>query len=138
MRTDGRTDMTKLIVVFRNFAKAPKNHYTLYEKFLGFHEIWKSIFRPLGSHDLAPTRYRGADKSLARPGRKQATANQTLTFTSHSKRTQKAVRPTRSPRQQSRTKNGDLSIVFTCICLIAGCLSGEKSHDSVTRTDVTA
>jgi hypothetical protein len=24
-RTDGRTDMTKLIVTFRNFAKAPKN-----------------------------------------------------------------------------------------------------------------
>jgi hypothetical protein len=25
MRTDGRTDMTNLIVAFRNFAKAPKN-----------------------------------------------------------------------------------------------------------------
>jgi hypothetical protein len=25
MRTDGQTDMTKLIVAFRNFAKAPKN-----------------------------------------------------------------------------------------------------------------
>ena len=24
-RTDGRTDMTKLIVAFRNFANAPKN-----------------------------------------------------------------------------------------------------------------
>jgi hypothetical protein len=24
MRTDGRTDMTKLIVAFRNFVKAPK------------------------------------------------------------------------------------------------------------------
>ena len=24
-RTDGRTDMTKLIVTFRNFANAPKN-----------------------------------------------------------------------------------------------------------------
>jgi hypothetical protein len=24
-RTDGRTDMTKLIAVFRNFANAPKN-----------------------------------------------------------------------------------------------------------------
>jgi hypothetical protein len=24
-RTDGQTDMTKLIVGFRNFAKAPKN-----------------------------------------------------------------------------------------------------------------
>jgi hypothetical protein len=26
MRTDGRTDMTKLIVAFRNFANAPKNY----------------------------------------------------------------------------------------------------------------
>ena len=25
MRTDGQTDMTKLIVTFRNFANAPKN-----------------------------------------------------------------------------------------------------------------
>jgi hypothetical protein len=25
MRTDGQTDMTKLTVAFRNFAKAPKN-----------------------------------------------------------------------------------------------------------------
>jgi len=25
MRTDGQTDMTKLIVAFHNFAKAPKN-----------------------------------------------------------------------------------------------------------------
>ena len=46
--------------------------------------------------------YRGADKSLARPGRKQSTATE-LTFTSHSKKkkeNQKVVRPTRSPRQQ--------------------------------------
>ena len=28
IRTDGRTDMTKLIVAFRNFANAPKNSYT--------------------------------------------------------------------------------------------------------------
>jgi len=27
-RTDGRTDMTKLIVAFRNFAKSPKNQHT--------------------------------------------------------------------------------------------------------------
>jgi len=31
-----------------------------------------------------------------------------------------------------------LSTILTCICLIAGCLSGEKSRDSVTRSDVTA
>ena len=29
MRTDGRTDMTKLIVAFRNFANTPKNVYSL-------------------------------------------------------------------------------------------------------------
>ena len=58
--------------------------------------------------------YRGADKSLARPGGKQATATK-LTFANHPKRIQKVVRPTRSLRQQlppRRTKNGDLSIVF--------------------------
>jgi hypothetical protein len=27
MRTDGKTDMTKLIVAFLNFAKAPKNEH---------------------------------------------------------------------------------------------------------------
>jgi len=32
VRTDRRTDMTKLIVDFRNFAKAPKNH--VYSSFL--------------------------------------------------------------------------------------------------------
>ena len=44
--------------------------------------------------------YRGADKSLARPGRKQATATNLLPFANHSKTIQKVVRPTRSPRQQ--------------------------------------
>jgi len=67
-----------------------------------------------------------ADKSLARPGRKQATATNSgfiqhtpheaqYTFASHSKKIQKFVRPTRSPRPQwppRRTKSGDLSIVF--------------------------
>ena len=62
--------------------------------------------------------YRGADKSLARPGRKQATATKLLTFESHSKKKKirKVVRPTRSPRQQwppLRTKNGNFSIVFS-------------------------
>ena len=27
-RTEGQTDMTKLIVAFRNFANAPKNQFT--------------------------------------------------------------------------------------------------------------
>ena len=44
--------------------------------------------------------YRGADKSLARPGRKQATATKILTFASHSKIIKKVFLPTRSPRQQ--------------------------------------
>ena len=32
-RTDGRTDMTKLIVVFRNFANAPKKRVLFYTCF---------------------------------------------------------------------------------------------------------
>ena len=44
--------------------------------------------------------YFGADKSLARPGRKQATATKLLTFANHSKTNQKFVRPTTSPRLQ--------------------------------------
>jgi len=80
----------------------------------------------------------GADKSLARPGRKLATATKLgiYEYSAYSprssihflarcsnfyrplkkKETQKVVRPTRSPRQQwhpRRTKNGDLSIVFS-------------------------
>jgi len=75
-----------------------------------------------------------ADKSLARPGRKQATATKLGIYSKHSprssihfldrcsnfckslKKIQKIVRPTRSPRQQwppRPTKNGDLSIVFS-------------------------
>jgi len=30
------------------------------------------------------------------------------------------------------------NLIMTCICLIAGCLSGEKPRDSVTRSDGTA
>ena len=76
---------------------------------------------------------RGADKSLARPGRKQATATTLGFYSTYSprrsihllahcsnfcnplKKIQNIVRPTSSPRQQwlpRRTKNGDLSIVF--------------------------
>jgi len=75
----------------------------------------------------------GANKSLARPGRKQATAAKLGIYSTYSpwsiihflarcsnfckplKKIQNAVRPIRSPRQQwspRRTKNGDLSIVF--------------------------
>ena len=59
--------------------------------------------------------YRGADKSLARPGRKQATVTKLYLLQATKKKIQNAVRPTRSPRQQwppRRTKSGDLSIVF--------------------------
>ena len=57
--------------------------------------------------------YRGADESLARPGRKQATATKfSLLQTTQKKKSE--VCP--SPRQQlppRRTKNDDLSIVFS-------------------------
>ena len=76
----------------------------------------------------------GADKSLARPGRKQATMTKLGIYSTYSSRSpihflagcstfskplkkiQKVARRTRSPRQQwppRRTKNGDLSIVFS-------------------------
>ena len=76
-----------------------------------------------------------ADMSLARPGRKQATATKLGIYSTYSprssilffarcsnfckplkKKIQKVVCPTRYPRQQwppRRTKNGDLSIVFS-------------------------
>jgi len=60
---DGRTDITKLIIAFRNFAKTPKEKGTIFrihgQNNLSLH-IQFSLFT------------RGADKSLARPGRKQA------------------------------------------------------------------
>ena len=77
---------------------------------------------------------RGADKSLARPGRKQDTANKFGIYSTYFprssihflircsnlgkplKKIQKFVCPTTSPRQQwpsRRTKNGDISIVFS-------------------------
>ena len=85
------------------------------------------------THTHTRTRTRGAYKSLAWPGRKQATATKlgiystysprsSIHFLAHSsnfckpiKKIQRVVRPTRSPRQQwppCRTKNGNLPIVF--------------------------
>ena len=76
----------------------------------------------------------GADKSLARPGKKQAIANKLGIYSTYStrssihflarysnfckplKKNQNVVRPTRSPRQQwppCRKKHGDLSIGFS-------------------------
>ena len=77
---------------------------------------------------------RGAGKSLAQPGRRQATVTKLGIYSTYSpwnsihfldpysnfrkppKKIQKVVHPTRSPRQQwplRQTKNGDLSIVFS-------------------------
>ena len=77
---------------------------------------------------------RGADKSIARPGRKQATATKLGIYSTYSpwssihflahcsnfckplKKNSEDVRPTRSPRQQwppRQTKNGHLSILFS-------------------------
>ena len=61
-------------------------------------------------HKIEKDDYRGADKTLARPGRKQATATKLLQAT-QKKKNQKVVCTTRSPRQQwppRRTKNGDI------------------------------
>ena len=86
------------------------------------------------SNKISPYILRGsADKSLALPGRKQATATKLGVYSTHSprssihflarcsnfckllKKIQNFVCPTRSPRQQRpprRKKNGDLSVVF--------------------------
>jgi len=45
-------------------------------------------------------KYRGADKSLARPGRKRVTTTKLQLLKATQKTIQKAVRPTRSLRQQ--------------------------------------
>jgi len=78
--------------------------------------------------------FRIANKSLARPGRKQATATKPDIYSTYSpqnsinflarcynfckplKKDQNIVPPTRSPRQEwppRLTKNGDLSITFS-------------------------
>ena len=44
--------------------------------------------------------HRGADKSVARPGRKQTTATKLYILQATKKKIQNVVRPTRSPRQQ--------------------------------------
>jgi hypothetical protein len=87
------------------------------------HRCSKAAFQ-----NFAPDIRGGADKSLARPGRKQATATKLGMYSTYSprssihflarcsnfckplKKIQNVVRPTRSPR---RTKNGDPTIVFS-------------------------
>ena len=99
----------------------------------------------------------GADKSLARPGRKQATATKlriystysprssihflassvALTFARYSKKIQKVDHPTRSLRQRCpprRTKNGDVSIVFS-VQGTGGSLTGPDPENSVSDQD---
>ena len=68
---DGQTDITKLIVAFRNFANTPQrlSGTSLMIFNLNMEEDIKEI-----------TSYRGADKSLARPGRKQSTASEGFEF----------------------------------------------------------
>jgi len=56
--------------------------------------------------------YRGADKSLARPGSKQPTATKLLQATQ--KKIQKFVRPTRSPRQQWPPRRTKKWRTFNC------------------------
>jgi len=86
------------------------------------------------TRDIKCNLWRGADKSLARPGKKQATATKLGIYSTYSpwssihflahcynfckslKKNRKVVRPTRSPPQQwppRRMKNGDLSINFS-------------------------
>jgi len=93
---------------------------------------YRAIFIKIVCCGVARQKVRGgADKSLARPWSKQATATKHSTYSPRSsihflaccsnfckplKKIQKVVHPTRSPRQQwppRWTKNGDLSIVFS-------------------------
>ena len=99
----------------------------------------------------------GADKSLARPGRKQATATKLgicsifsprssihclarcSNFCKQLKKTQKAVSPTRSLQQQwppRRKKNGDLSFVFFSVQRIGGSPMGPDSENRVGDQDI--
>ena len=99
----------------------------------------------------------GADKSLARPGKKQAIANKLGIYSTYStrssihflarysnfckplKKNQNVVRPTRSPRQQRpprRTKNSDLSIVFFSAQGTGGSPTGSDPENRVDDQDI--
>ena len=111
-----------------------KNPHTMHSWFMWSYFVWFSITHPYLVVVVVVVLWGGADKSLARPGRKQTTATKLGIYSTYSprssihflsrcanfckpvKKTQKVVRPTRSLRQQwppRRTKNGDLSIVFS-------------------------
>ena len=61
---DGRTDMTKLIVAFRNFANAPKKkttHMTLYKEIIAVcfyshtkYTLWAELEKEFFSFNLNP------------------------------------------------------------------------------------
>ena len=53
MRTDRRTDVTKLIVAFRNFSKAPKK--------CGRCQIWFDILQPLVEFALISSVFRNTE-----------------------------------------------------------------------------
>jgi len=92
----------------------------------------------------------GADKYLARPGRKEATVTKLWIYPTHSPRSsihfltrrsnfckssqiQEVVRWTRSPRQQPprRMKSGELSIVFFLVQETGGSPTGPDPENSV-------
>ena len=100
--------------------------------------------------------WRGADKSLAQPGRKQAAVTKLGIYLTYSprcsihflvrcsnfckpiKKIQKVVRPTRSLQQQRpprQTKNGDISIVFS-VQGTGGSLMGLDPENRVGDQDI--
>jgi len=58
------------------------------------------------------TVYRGADKFLAWPGRKQATTTKLQLLQTTQKKIQKAVRPTRSPRAAMTSASVKMATLF--------------------------
>ena len=111
--------------------------------------------RPGSSREENSTR--GADKSLARPGRKQATATKLGIYSTYSprssiqalarcsnfckslkKKIQKVVRPTRSPRQQwppRRTKTANFQLFFFSVERTCGSPTGPDQENRVGYQD---
>ena len=107
----------------QQIKKFPEN---ILLKFCTLYKIWKSItvfsracHRSLLTHkwiQLTPFCLPGCWYVLSPIRKETSYRDQTLTFASHSKTIPKAVRPTRSPRQQwppRQTKNSNLSIVLS-------------------------
>jgi hypothetical protein len=51
--TDGQTDMTKLIVAYRNFSNAPKNQLSLKKWYVSFHNILWVAWRHYSNVDAS-------------------------------------------------------------------------------------